>query len=210
MRSANVRIVLENGTLVFDGPTRAGIDRYLGSISQGTGDDFQNAPQSGPCRFARITAFRLLNQGGLPCTTFFMGDTLVVELEILCTQRLSTPEIGIALQNRMGMNLELFISTWEGWGGPLEVGRHRVRVVIPKIYVFPGTYALTPWVLRRGEHLDHEIDQAVVFKVLEADLTGHRPYFAYYAETSCEVYAPSIWSHTFQPERTEEATGPKE
>ena len=52
------------------------------------------------------------------------------------------PEIGIALQNRMAMNLELFVSTWEGCHGPLEVGRHQFRIVIPKIYVYPGTYAL--------------------------------------------------------------------
>jgi lipopolysaccharide transport system ATP-binding protein len=203
-------IVLENGTLVFDGPTRAAIDRYLGTISLSATGASHPTVHCGPCRFARITAFRLVNEAGLPCETFFMGDTLVVELELLCAQRLSAPEIGIALQNRMGMNLELFISTWEGWHGPLEVGRHRFRVVIPKLHVYPGTYGLTPWVLRQGDTLDHEIDQAIVFKVLEADLTGHRPYFEYYIQTNCEVYAPSTWSHTFQAESAEAANGRKE
>jgi hypothetical protein len=53
--------------------------------------------------------------------------------------------------------------------------------------------------LRQGEPIDHEVSQAVVFKVLEADLTGHRPYFESYTQTNCEVYAPSIWSHTMRP-----------
>jgi hypothetical protein len=192
-------IVLEGGTILFDGPTRAAIDRYLGTVTLRARGDLQHAQHSGPCQFARITAIALLNEAGLPCDMFFMGDTMIVELEIQCTERLSTPEIGIALQNSMGMNLELFISNWEGWQGPLEVSCHRFRVVIPKLQVYPGTYGMTPWVLRQGEPVDHEVEQPVVFKVLEADLTGHQPYFARYTDTNCEVYAPSIWSHTLCP-----------
>src|SRR5262249_48887130 len=136
-------IVLENGEAVFDGPTRAGIDHYLGTVSRSAGGDLHNAPHWGPCQYARIACFALLNEAGLPCDTFFMGDTLIVEMDVLCTQRLSTPEIGVHLQNRMGMNLQLFVSTWEGWHGPLEIGLHHFRIRIPKIYVYPGTYALT-------------------------------------------------------------------
>jgi lipopolysaccharide transport system ATP-binding protein len=193
-------IVLEEGAVVFDGPTRAGIDRYLCAISRGTGDEFQNAAHWGACRYGRITSFALLSQAGQRCQTFFMGDTLVVELEVQCTQRLLEPEIGIALQNSLGMTLELFVSTWEGWQGPLEVGRHRFRVVIPRICVYPGTYGLTPWVLRQGESVDHQVEHAVTFDVLEADLTGHRPYFQRYTESKCEVYSPSTWSHAAHAE----------
>ena len=69
---------------------------------------------------------------------------------------------------------------------------------------------MTPWVKRQGQPLDHEIDQAVVFQVLEADLTGHRPYFELYTQNNCEVYAPSSWSHTYNPQPTEAANGRKE
>ncbi|HLJ98199.1 MAG TPA: ABC transporter ATP-binding protein [Gemmataceae bacterium] len=200
-------IVLENGVLVFDGPTRAGIERYVNSVSQSTGGSLQRAAHWGPRRYAQITSFTLRNEAGQPCETFFMGDTLVVELEILCTQRLSEPEIGFALQNSMGMSVEHFISTWEGLHEPLEPGRHRFRVVIPKMYVYPGTYALTPWVLRLGESLDHQVDYAVIFRVVEADLTGHRPYFESYTQTNCEVYAPSTWSHTPLPGAADTANG---
>jgi lipopolysaccharide transport system ATP-binding protein len=203
-------IVLEDGTVVFDGPTRAALDRYLGTISSSANANLQQAVHTGPCRFARITAFRLLNEAGVPCDTFLMGDTILVDLEIVCRERLSTPEIGIALQNRMAMNLQLFVSTWEGWQGPLEVGRYRFRVAIPKIYVYPGTYALTPWVLSRGERVDHEISQPVVFQVLEADVTGNRPYFEFYTQTNCEVFAPSTWSVTFDPAPAEAGYDGKE
>jgi lipopolysaccharide transport system ATP-binding protein len=192
-------IVLENGGMLFDGPTRAGIERYMSSTSRTTEQSFDHLTHWGPRRYARITSFTLSNEAGQPGDTFLMGDTLVVELDIVCTQRVNEPEIGFALQNRMGMNVELFISTWEGWHGPLEPGTHRFRVRIPKIHVYPGTYSLTPWVLRLGERLDHQVDHAAVFKVLEADLTGHRPYFESYTQTNCEVYSPSTWSHTALP-----------
>src|SRR5207247_2578321 len=128
-------IVLEKGEVVFDGPTRAGIDRYMGTSAKSAGGNLQNAFHSGPCRYARLQSIALLNEAGHTCDSFVMGDTLVLDLEIDCRERLVAPEIGIALQNSMGLNLQLFISTWEGWHGPLEVGLHRFRVQIPKISV---------------------------------------------------------------------------
>lgn len=202
-------ILLENGAVVFDGPTRAGIDRYMGNISQSPGGDLQNAQHWGPGRYARIKSIALLNEAGTPCDTFFMGDSITVDLEVMCTQRLDTPEVGFALQNSMGMNLHNFVSTWEGWQGPMEVGLHRFRVRIPQIAVYPGTYALTPWVVRPGNPVDEQIDQAVVFTILEADLTGHAPYFARYMQTNCEVHWPSTWSHTACRETAESDNGQK-
>src|SRR5207253_3030055 len=73
-------IVLEDGVMVFDGPARAGIDRYLSNVSPSAEGNLRQAMQWGPCRYARITSCNLLNEAGLPCDLFFMGDTLVVEL----------------------------------------------------------------------------------------------------------------------------------
>ena len=203
-------VLLESGRVAFDGPTRAGIEHYMGSITQNAGGDLESAQHWGKRRFARITAMRLLNHAGLPCDTFSMGDTLVIELEVECLQRLTSPEIAFALQNRMGMNLQLFVSTWEGWDGPLEVGLHRFRIKIPKMAIYPGTYAFTPWVLRQGEGADHQVDQPVVFTVMESDLTGHRPYFERYTYTNCEVYWPSTWSHTMRATTSPATNGQKE
>jgi lipopolysaccharide transport system ATP-binding protein len=203
-------LVLEKGRAVFDGPTRAGIDRYLGAVSKHTGGDLQNALHSGPRRYGRISSFTLGNEAGLPCDSFFMGDPLTIEMEIVCTQRLPLPEIGIALQNSMGMSLQLFVSSWEGFQGPLEAGVHRFRVRIPKILVYPGTYALTPWLCQQTEPVDHQVDQAAIFSVIEADVTGHRPYFERYTRNNCEVYSPSSWSHVLRAAPLAARNGQKE
>jgi lipopolysaccharide transport system ATP-binding protein len=203
-------ILLEGGGIVFDGPARSGIERYMGNVTLTPGQDLHSAQHSGPCRYARFTALTLRNESGLSCDTFSMGDTVIVDLEIQCTQRLNSPEIAFALQNSMGLALHYFVCNWEGWCGPLEVGLHHFRVRIPKLSVHPGRFALTPWLLRRGEPIDHQVDQATVFTVLEADLTGHRPYFESYTHTNCEVYWPSTWSHSFRAAAPESANGQKD
>jgi lipopolysaccharide transport system ATP-binding protein len=203
-------IVLEGGKMVFDGPTRTGVERYMGALSATPGGDLRNALHTGPCRYARIQSIALFNKAGLPCDTFSMGDTMVVEMEVQCTHRLEVPEVAIALQNSMGMNLQYFVSHWEGWPGPMEVGLHRFRVEIPKIAVYPGTYALTPWVLRPGNPVDNQVDQAIVFTVIGADLTGHRPRFELWSHSNCETYSPCTWSHTVRTAHSESANGQKE
>jgi lipopolysaccharide transport system ATP-binding protein len=203
-------ILLESGGVVFDGPTRDGIERYMGKVTDNPGGDLRTAQHWGPCRYARIKSMGLCNAAGLPCDIFSMGDSLSLDIEIECTQRLALPEIGIALQNRMGMNVQLYISTWEGWDGPMEIGLHRFRIQIPKIAIYPGTYALTPWISRQGDAMDHQVEQPVVFTVIEADLTGHRPYFERYTYTNCEVYWPTTWSHTFRAATAEATNGQKE
>jgi lipopolysaccharide transport system ATP-binding protein len=189
-------IVLENGLAVFDGPTRAAIDRYMGTVTPSSGGELENAQHGGPGQYARFKSVALLNGTGLACDSFSMGETITVELQIECRERLRSPEIGIALQNCMGINLQNFVSTWEGWHGPMEVGLHQFRIQIPKIALYPGTYALTPWITRLGNPIDDQVDHALVFSVLEADVTGHRPYFERWNRTNCEVYWPSTWSHS--------------
>src|SRR5207245_1581008 len=60
-------IVLERGAAVFDGPTRAGIDRYMGTAAKSSRIDLRDDKQHwGPGRYARIKAIALLNEAGLP------------------------------------------------------------------------------------------------------------------------------------------------
>ncbi len=89
-------IVLESGRVVFDGPTRAGIDRYIGTVCSNAGGDLQNAAHWGPGRYARFKSIALRNEAGRSCDVFSMGDTMIVDLEVVCTQRLGSPEIGFA------------------------------------------------------------------------------------------------------------------
>src|SRR5258707_15772082 len=105
-------VVLDNGALVFDGQTRPGIDRYMGNLSRSPGADLRNVQRAGPGHFARFKSIGLFNEAGQPCDTISMGDSVHVDLELVCTQRLGSPEIGLPLQNSGGTGLHYFISHW--------------------------------------------------------------------------------------------------
>jgi len=120
-----------------------------------------------------------------------MGQTVVVRLEILCKQPMVSPEIGVALRDQMGMTLHLFVSTWEGLNGRLDVGRHTVEIEIPQLLVYPGRYVLIPWIKQQGVGVDDQVNDALIIQVVGADITGHQPYFERYSHG--KVYAPSIW-----------------
>jgi lipopolysaccharide transport system ATP-binding protein len=189
-------LLFEKGAMVFDGPARRGIDRYSLCPVASTKADLQGVlDRQGPGKFARLKSIELFNGVGQPCDTFSIGDTIVMELELVCMRSLSLAEIGIALGNTLGTSIHYFVSTWEGLEVNLEVGIHRFRAQVPKLLVYPGTYTLTPWVNRRGAPVDDQVAYAITMVVLGSDLTGHKPSFEQYTVSNCEVYCPSTWGY---------------
>jgi lipopolysaccharide transport system ATP-binding protein len=196
-------LLMEKGRVTFDGTAHAGIARYtLSSAVSPSVDLTEVTNRQGQGEFGRFRAISLFDTGGGPCDHFAMGEALTVEIEVECTRRLYPAEVGLGLANAYGATIHYFVSAWEGMELDLEPGRHRFRVTIPQLLVFPGIYALTPWLKRQGSSVDDQIDAAVQITVVAADVTGHNPYFerfAYYGKNA--VYCPSHWSHTPAVER---------
>jgi lipopolysaccharide transport system ATP-binding protein len=193
-------LVMEQGRLAFDGPTSAGISHYsrAGSITSKV-DLSSVTNRQGPVEYGRFLSVSLLDGAGRPCDHFSMGEVMVVEMDLECSQRIYPAEVGVALQNAFDLTIHLFVSTWEGLELDLEPGRHRFRVTVPQVIVYPGTYSLTPWVKRQGCVNDDQIDEAIHLVVEGADVTGHNPYFERYTYSKVEVYCPSEWTHTSEP-----------
>jgi lipopolysaccharide transport system ATP-binding protein len=193
-------LVMDNGQLDFDGPTREGIERYMQRSAARPAVDLTNADQRvGRGEYGRFVSIALFNDAGQPCDSFAMGDSMVIELTIECTKRLRGAEIGLLLDNSMGTHLHAFRSTWEGLHCDLDVGRHLIRITIPRLLVFPGTYSLSCWMRQGKSGVDDEVCFAIWFNVIGADLTGHRADFQEHADniyaSKCEVYCPSRWHH---------------
>jgi lipopolysaccharide transport system ATP-binding protein len=190
-------LVMEQGQLTFDGPTSAGISHYSrgGAITWSV-DLSSVANRQGPVEYGRLLSVSLFDGAGRPCDHFSMGDAMIVEMELECSQRICPAEVGLALQNAFDLTIHLFVSTWEGLELDLEPGRHRFRVTVPQVLVYPGTYSFTPWVKRQGCVTDDQIDEAIHLVVEGADVTGHNPYFERYTYSKVEVYCPSEWRHT--------------
>ncbi|HZW29544.1 MAG TPA: ABC transporter ATP-binding protein [Isosphaeraceae bacterium] len=196
-------LLMEKGRVTFDGPTHAGIARYTLSAAISPSVDLTGVTnRQGPGEFGRFRSIALFNAADEPCDQFAMGEALTVELELECRQRLYPAEVGLGLANAFGATMHLFVSAWEGLELDLEPGRHRFRVTIPQVLVFPGAYVLTPFWKRQGNRVDDQVEAAIQLTVVGADVTGHNPYFERYLQNNkTVVYCPSRWSHTPAVER---------
>ena len=194
-------LLMDKGRVTFDGPAHAGIARYALSSAVSPSVDLTGVSnRHGPGEFGRFRSIALFNGADEPCDQFAMGEAMTVELELECSQRLYPAEVGFSLANAYGAMLHIFVSAWEGLEVDLTPGRHRFRVTVPQVLVFPGIYALTPYFKRQGSAVDDQVDAAVQITVVGADLTGYNPYFERISNhpqaSKTAVYCPSQWSHT--------------
>jgi lipopolysaccharide transport system ATP-binding protein len=196
-------LLLEKGRLTFDGPTLEGIARYVRAAAQTPAVDLSALTNRlGKHEYGILTALSLFDTSGHPCDHFPMGDTVVVELELDLKRRVYPAEVGFAVRNSFGVAIHYFVSAWEGLELDLAPGKHRFRITIPQVLVYPGTYTLTPWMKRQGEPIDDQIDDPIQITIGGADVTGHNAYFERYSSSKVEVYCPSEWTHcTDSPSR---------
>jgi lipopolysaccharide transport system ATP-binding protein len=190
-------ILLEQGRLIFDGPSADGIARYVRTAPPTSSIDLSALTERhGLSEYGRLTTVSLFDSAGQPCDNFAMGETMIVELGLECSRRLYPAEVGLCLVNSYGAGIHYFVSTWEGLELDLEPGYHRFRVTVPQVLVFPGTYALSLYMRRQGQPRDDQVDSAIQFTVVGADVTGHNPHFEPYCFSKGEVYCPCQWTHT--------------
>jgi hypothetical protein len=189
-------LLMEKGRVTFDGPTHTGIARYALSSAVCPSVDLTAATnRQGQQEYGRFRSISLFDGAGRPCDHFAMGDPMIVELELECSRRVAPAEVGFGFGNSYGTTIHHFISTWEGLEMDLEPGRHRFRIIVPQVLVFPGTYALTPWFKRQGALVDDQVAGAIQLVVVAADVNGHSPHFERYGRYHVEVYCPSRWSY---------------
>jgi lipopolysaccharide transport system ATP-binding protein len=189
-------LLMRQGRLTFDGPSSAAIARYLQAGAATPSVDLSSATnRQGAHEYGRLSSLSLFDAAGSPCDSFAMGEAMIVELQVECSRRLYPAEVGFGLASSLGATIHLFVSAWEGLELDLEPGRHRFRVTVPQVLVFPGTYILTPYFNRQGRPIDDQVDAAMQITVVGADVTGHNPYFERHSFSKGEVYCPSLWTH---------------
>ncbi len=190
-------VVLDSGRAVFEGPTQQGVDRYtMAGATNASVDLRDEKDRHGRGESGRCWRISLRDSSGRPSDHFPMGDPVNVEIEIGCHRRLFPAEVGFSVENSLGTPIHYFVSAWEGLELDLQPGRHIFQVRIPKLLVFPGTYALSVWLKRQGAPVDDEVDSAISLTVVGADVTGYGPYFERYTQSRSEVYCPSSWACT--------------
>lgn len=192
-------IVLRDGKIYFEGNTSDAISVYLRKKERKTNEadvDISDYPDRDSfkdiARFQRIT---LKNKSGHITNEFKMGEKIVIELEVKFTQEIKSPIFDLVIVNSRGQYLSLLRSRWEGFEYYNCYGIVRVKTEIENLMLTPGSYFISPQVIRSIEEgccLDI-VHLPVSFNVLNNDITGYNSYMSWDAHSTFCMHIPAKW-----------------
>lgn len=140
---------------------------------------------------ARITNVRLLDSAGDPCTTFSMGETLVVEFDAEFYR--GFPSVNLSLEvKRTDMGIHVLHLESQDCGCRLEKipeGKRSFRVQIPNCLLYPSHYQISLSIWGAGT-FDKVLD-VLSFSVVQSDITKRT--YPLSRHTQAVFYAPSVW-----------------
>jgi lipopolysaccharide transport system ATP-binding protein len=188
-------IVLHAGSVIFDGPTDAGIRRYTlesEAMCEAKVDlAARTVERYGVKDHACLQSLELVNDEGAPTVTFNMGQKAVFRLLIDIKRPSNDFEIGVTICNFQGIAVNQLVSGWEGLHSIPEKGLHLIEVEFV-VYLFPGDYSVNLWIAIRGEYYDDAVHEALRFSVEEGRVNSHPTYFKRFSKNT-QVYVPSVW-----------------
>jgi lipopolysaccharide transport system ATP-binding protein len=173
-------VLLEHGTVAFDGSTAAATARYYAeSIKIGAkGEDLLQRPRAignGKARFSSIT-IQPLSDKEEELEAAYPGCHLRVEIELECLRSFADCNLAVVFYDANGYRV---IDTNTGQKGQfvsLNGGeRGRACFLLREVLLKPGTYFVGLWLGRDGiEALDY-IEHAVTLEVIGSEETSRHP-----------------------------------
>jgi len=152
-------LLLENGRLVFDGPTREGLERYLKSIPRQL--DLRDAKLSdrlhrttGEVRFNDIACF---DESGEANWQIRAGSTLRLRMGITVAE--PVPNLAMVLRFRSAITGETISTLHEiVSNAPLAKGDSRaLELTFPKLSLRPGEVSLYLWLGRTDDRIAYDV-----------------------------------------------------
>lgn len=163
-------MLLDYGQLVFDGPTAAGVDRYLARNNSDSGI-VAETNRAGSQEIV-VTSVELRDAQGRPLDMALSGQSIEIwlnyEAKSLRSNRV-VAAIGVTTQFGMPVFLQHNRLTADEWGQIPDRGAFVCR--IPRLPLTPATYNVTYSLMRDDEYLDVR-ENAYVLQVAEGDFFG--------------------------------------
>ncbi len=163
-------LVLSDGRLSFDGPTTEAIAAYL-SGPQEAGRNIDLAPYRGFSRQAVFGSLTVRDDSGKVATTFPIGGTAHLEIEIRSEETISTPEIIVGISNMLGVRIFSVNPRWQSQPLAAANGRSLVRCTLPNLKLMPGQYYLKA-ILGDGYATLDVVEDVPLFEIHASDFWG--------------------------------------
>jgi ABC-2 type transport system ATP-binding protein len=131
---------LEHGALVEAGPATQVVDGYVDDVHQ------ERTTTTAGTRWgsgeAWLDKIELLDAAGRQMTRCRTGDSIVIRLHFDCSERISKPVFGLAIENLEGVYVWAHNSR-DGDAVPDEIdGRGHIDLLVPSLPLQPGTFDL--------------------------------------------------------------------
>jgi lipopolysaccharide transport system ATP-binding protein len=184
-------IWLDEGRVVMNDTVDATVSAYIKSMTAISHSDTKNWRRQGSGE-ARITAASLLDSVGNPCTTFAMGETLVVEFDVEFHRPLVNANLTIEV-NRMDLAIRIMHLDSHDAGFVLDnisPGKRRFRVEIPHCVLYPALYKMFLCVWDTATIYDY-VAEVLSFSMVEGAVSRRTLPLSLHKQAI--FYQPSLW-----------------
>ena len=161
-------ILLESGSMIFDGDKNECISKYLKSAfaDPASRKDFQDRKPSEQ-RPVCIKGVSLSNGDGVYKNNFFLGEKWVIEIQLESIYERFNFQASLNISNEFGIYVYHLVSWDTGQEFFTTSYQSKLKVTIPKLLLYPGQYGINVWIGYPGAS-SREIDKiplAISFSV---------------------------------------------
>lgn len=161
-------ILLVEGKATFFNKVNDAIDCYVANnLTFENPVCFKNIKGFGDKKGAHLLEMGVYDDQGRSSSSFFMWDKMSIVVGIYIESVNIRWQISIAIMDKSQRVVSILNSEWSGVDLGLKTGKNVIKVFLPKINLFPGTYSLTPMIRQEGLLSTHKINNALTFEVKE-------------------------------------------
>jgi lipopolysaccharide transport system ATP-binding protein len=185
---------IHNGQSMLKGEVTSVVDAYIKSLTdQGSSTKARRSGNWKGIPAANIRNESLLDSSGRECTTFSMGESIVLEFDVEFYQSVSFITFTLEV-SRTEMGMRILHLQNEDTGCVFEQipkGEHRFRVEIPNCLLYPTNYEIHLGLWSRDRVLDY-VEAIASFSMIQSNVTKRAQLLAIHKQAV--FYTPSLWS----------------
>lgn len=159
-------ILLNNGSIELQGPTKNVINHYLSNNSSGLDDVILEPGNNSEIRFESISVVNENSDSGN-----FIGhaDNFQINIVFEVIRPVFSAEISLNIRNSSGINV-MFTSLSDAFSSNVfsfKTGKYRVKTKVRGDFLLPDTYTIDILVHHRNVRVIERIDNAIRFSIAE-------------------------------------------